>query len=57
MKYIIESICHEENVITIYERSNLKDANKFAQFLRDTYNVDVDVYTASDYNKLHEIID
>lgn len=57
MKYIIESICHEENIITIYERSNLKDANKWAQFLRDTYNVDVDVYTASDYNKLHGIID
>lgn len=51
MRYIIESICPE--CITLYYRFNIKDANKWANFLRDEYNVDTEIYTENEYLKLH----
>lgn len=53
MTYIIESICPTENLVTIYYRHNLNDANKWAQFLKDKYSVETEVYTEYDYMKLH----
>ena len=53
MTYIIESICPSENLVTIYYRHNLSDANKWAQFLKDKYSVETEVYTEYDYMKLH----
>ena len=53
MRYIIESICPEENLITLYYRFNLKDAGKWASFLYDNYHVDTAVYTEEEYMKLH----
>ena len=43
MRYIIESVCPE--CITLYYRFNFKDANKWAQFLHNKYNVDTEIYT------------
>ena len=53
MTYIVESICPSENLVTIYYRNNLNDANKWAQFLKDEYNVETEIYTEYDYMKLH----
>lgn len=53
MTYIVESICSEENLVTIYYRHNIDDANKWAQFLKDEYSVETEVYTEYDYMKLH----
>lgn len=53
MTYIIESICPSGNLVTIYYRHNLNDANKWAQFLKDEYSVETEVYTEYDYMKLH----
>ena len=53
MRYIIESICPEENLITLYYRFNIKDANKWAQFLHNKYSVDTEIYTEDEYMKLH----
>ena len=53
MRYIVESICPSENLVTIYYRRNLDDANKLAQFLKDEYCVETEVYTEYDYMKLH----
>lgn len=53
MTYIVESICPEENLVTIYYRHNIDDANKWAQFLKDEYSVETEVYTEYDYMKLH----
>ena len=53
MFYIVESIDHSNELITVYYRSNLKEANKWAQFLKDNYQVDTAVYIDYDYMKLH----
>ena len=53
MTYIVESICPTENLVTIYYRNNLSDANKWAQFLKDEYSVETEVYAEHDYMKLH----
>jgi hypothetical protein len=53
MFYIVESIDHTNNLITVYYRANLKEANKWAQFLKDNYQVDTEVYTDCDYMELH----
>ena len=53
MAYIVESICPSENLVTIYYRCNLNDANKWAQFLKDEYHVETEIYTEYDYMKLH----
>lgn len=53
MTYIVESIYSKEDLVTIYYRFNLEDANKWAQFLKDKYQVDTEVYTEYDYRKLH----
>ena len=53
MTYIVESICPSENLVTIYYRHNIDDANKWAQFLKDEYSVETEVYTECDYMKLH----
>lgn len=53
MTYIIESICPTENLVTIYYRHDLSDANRWAQFLKDEYSVETEVYTEYDYTKLH----
>lgn len=51
MRYIIESICPE--CITLYYRFNFKDANNWAQFLHDKYNVETKVYNEEEYMILH----
>ena len=53
MTYIIESVCPTENLVTIYYRHNIDDANRWAQFLKDEYSVETEVYTEYDYMKLH----
>ena len=53
MTYIVESICPTENLVTIYYRNNLDNANKLAQFLKDEYSVETEIYTEYDYMKLH----
>lgn len=53
MFYIVESIDHANNLITVYYRANLKEANKWAQFLKDNYQVDAEVYIDYEYMKLH----
>ena len=53
MTYIVESICPSENLVTIYYRHNIDDANKWAQFLKDEYSVETEIYTEYDYMKLH----
>lgn len=53
MFYIVESIDHSNELITVYYRANLKEANKWAQFLKDNYQVDTEVYIDYDYMKLH----
>lgn len=53
MTYIIESICHANNLVTIYYRHSLSAANKWARFLKDKYNVETEVYTEHDYMCLH----
>ena len=53
MTYIVESICPSENLVTIYYRHNLDDANKWAQFLKNEYSVDTEIYTEYDYMRLH----
>ena len=53
MRYIIESICSKENVITIYYKNDLKEAKIFARFLNDKYNADTEIYTEDEYMKLH----
>ena len=53
MTYIVESVCPSENLVTIYYRSNLNEANKWAQFLKDEYSVETEVYTECDYMRLH----
>ena len=53
MTYIVESICPAENLVTIYYRDNLNDANKLAQFLKDEYHAETEVYTKYDYMRLY----
>ena len=53
MTYIVESIYPAENLITIYYRRNLNNANKLAQFLKDKYHVETEVYAEYDYMRLH----
>lgn len=53
MTYIVESICPTNNLVTIYYRNTLNDANKWAQFLKDEYSVETEIYTEYDYMKLH----
>lgn len=53
MTYIVESIYPSENLVTIYYRHNIDDANKWAQFLKDEYSVETEVYTEYDYRHLH----
>lgn len=53
MTYIVESICSSNNLVTIYYRNSLNDANRWAQFLKDEYSVETEVYTEYDYMKLH----
>ena len=53
MTYIIESIYAKENLITLYRRGSLEDAKRWAQFLKDKYQVDTEIYTEYDYIKLH----
>lgn len=53
MSYIIESTYHDHNQVVIYRRNTLNEANKWSRFLQDNYNVDVEIYTDSAYNKLH----
>ena len=53
MTYIVESICPTENLVTIYYRHNLDGANKWAQFLKDEYSVETEIYAEYDYMRLH----
>lgn len=53
MTYIIKSIYSAENLVTLYYRFNLEDAKRWAQFLKDNYQVDAEIYTEYDYRKLH----
>ena len=53
MTYFVEIINYDEQYITVDARPNLKSANQFARFLRDHYNVDVEVYTEEEYLKTH----
>ena len=53
MTYIVESICPTNNLVTVYYRNNINDANKWAQFLKDEYCVETEVYTEYDYRHLH----
>ena len=53
MTYIVESIYPAENLVTIYYRHNLNDANKWARFLKDEYHVETEIYTEYDYMRLH----
>lgn len=53
MTYFVEIINHDEQYIMVDARPNLKSAEQFARFLRDHYNVDVEVYTEEEYLKTH----
>lgn len=53
MRYIIESVVHRENVITVYYKNNLQEAKTFANFLNNNYSVDTEIYTEEEYMKLH----
>ena len=53
MGYIVESTYSKVNLITLYYKSNLKDANKWADFLQNKYHVDTEIYTENEYMKLH----
>lgn len=53
MRYIVESIYPSENIVTIYYKLNLKDANKWADFLENKYHVVTSVFEECDYRKLH----
>ena len=53
MTYIVESVCPTNNLVTIYYRYNLDDANKWARFLKDKYSVETEIYTEYDYMRLH----
>ena len=53
MRYIVESIYPSENIITIYYKLNLKDADKWAQFLHERFHVNTEVYAEDQYMKLH----
>ena len=53
MRYIVESIYPSENIITIYYKNNIKDANNWAQFLHERFHVDTEIYTENEYMKLH----
>lgn len=53
MSYIIESVWPSNDLVTIYYRNSLNDANKWAQFIKDEYSVETEVYTECDYMKLH----
>ena len=53
MMYIIESIAPAENIVTLYYRHNLEDACRWADFLRDKYHVETEVFEEYDYRRLH----
>ena len=53
MTYIVEIIDHDEQCVIVDARPNLKSAQRFVRFLRDHYNVDVEVYTEEEYMKTH----
>ena len=53
MTYFVEIINHDEQYILVDARPSLKSAKQFARFLRDHYNVDVEIYTEDEYSKTH----
>ena len=53
MTYYIEIIDHDEQCVIVDARPNLKSAHRFARFLQDHYNVDVEIYTEDEYSKTH----
>ena len=53
MRYVVESIYRSENIITIYYKNNIKDANNWAHFLQERFHVDTEIYTENEYMKLH----
>ena len=53
MTYIIESISPSENIVTLYYRHDLIDACKWADFLKNHYHVEAEVFEEYDYRRLH----
>ena len=53
MTYIIESICPSENLVTIYYRHNIDDACRWADFLKNKYHVEAEVFEEYEYRRLH----
>lgn len=53
MTYIIESIAPAENIVTLYYRFNIDDACRWAEFLKDHYHVEAEVFEEYMYRKLH----
>ena len=53
MRYIVESVCPAENLVTIDYHENFSEARDWAQFLRDEYNIETEVYSEYDYMELH----
>ena len=56
MTYYVEIINHDEQYVLVDARPSLKSAQQFARFLRDHYNVDVEIYTEDEYSKTHPVL-
>ena len=56
MAYFVEIIDHDDRCVIVDVRPNLKSAKRFARFLRDHYNMDVEIYTEDEYSKTHPVL-
>ena len=53
MRYIVESIWPSENLVTIDYHNNFSGAKEWAEFLRDEYNAETEIYSERDYVELY----
>ena len=52
MRYIVESICPSEDLVTTYHE-NFSSAKEWAEFLRDEYNAETEIISERDYVELN----
>ena len=53
MGYIVEYIYPSENIVTIQYYSGRSEAYEEAQFFKDEYGAETEVYEVGDYMELH----
>ena len=53
MRYIVETIWPSEDLVTIDYHKTFSGAKEEAEFLKDEYHVETEIYSECDYVELH----